>query len=81
MTDMGNITDKWQCVKCKITKIKLVRTILLDNQKLTIHPEDVPEVMCHNHMMRNLSEDNYISENTINSSGARDDNFYRKLSK
>ncbi len=76
--DMSNITDKWQCVKCKITKVQTVRTDTLDNGKLTILAEDVPEVMCHYHMMRNLSEDNYINENNINDSGARDENEYRK---
>lgn len=77
IADMSNITNKWQCVKCKITKVQEVRTITLDNEKITILPEDVPKVMCHYHMMRNLTEDNYLKENKINASGARDGNFYR----
>lgn len=78
IADMSNITDKWQCVKCKNTKVQIVATIELDNGKITIKPEDVPKIMCHYHIMRNISEIAYTNENNINDSGARDSNEYRK---
>ena len=73
----NTLTDKWQCVKCKNTKVQVVNEITLDNEKITIDPLDIPKVMCHDHMMRNLSEENYTKENQINDSGARDENGYR----
>ena len=73
------MTDKWQCVKCKQTKEQSVTTKTLDNGKVTISPLDVHLVMCHYHIMRNLSEGNYINENSINESGARDLNTYKAV--
>lgn len=71
------LTNKWQCVKCKNTKVQLVNEITSEDGKISIDPKDIPKVMCHCHMMRNLSEENYINENNINNSGARDENHYR----
>ncbi len=71
------MTNKWQCIKCKLTKKQRVKTTIV-NDTVIVVKKDIPKIMCHDHIMRNLSEENYKSENGINDSGARDENTYRK---
>jgi hypothetical protein len=73
------VNNKWQCVKCKITKIEEVNIVIdPDTNKEIIDPLDIPKITHCHHIMRNLNDDQYNSEKSINDSGARDGNKYRE---
>lgn len=77
------MTNKWQCSKCKKTRVVLIRVktktikTTIEGKRTkgkvqTINPKDVSKIKCCCRVMRNLSEDIYKKEKTINESGIRE---------
>lgn len=71
---MIELTNKWQCSKCKKLKKVSVRTKIIKIQKQkkkTIHPNDVKKIKCCCRVMRNLTDKAFETEEGIEKSGIR----------